>query len=132
METSTVAVKITDGQFYVLTGEWIEPPVFTGALVEASEGGAAVLCTTDWGTVPVTVEIHDSAPALAAGWERTAEAKLPSAGRVRIIELGGGVPDLPGLDVAPGSTVGVRVYARGGDKVGDQATDEYLVQLWPE
>ncbi|MEU9990986.1 hypothetical protein AB0E10_30160 [Streptomyces sp. NPDC048045] len=138
-------VDVHYGQIYVET----DPDHWGLDLAEAFAGQSSGLCgaavpgalwlTTGLhtGHVGFTVEVHEEAPPLDAGWEDVVEVSFRpvSAGGALVEWGGGGVWDLD-LDE---TDYRVRYSAKGMDEAGQQDTlleeeaqlDCYLLQFWP-
>jgi hypothetical protein len=88
------------------------------------------------GSVPLTVELHETEPSLDFDdWEDIVETPFRAASQdTALIEWGGEVRDL-GL---PSGTYRVRYHCRGMDEAhgpsrreDEPVVDEYLIQFWP-
>ncbi|ADD42961.1 hypothetical protein [Stackebrandtia nassauensis] len=107
-----------------------------GLMGAAIPGHLFVLTGTHSGSVPLTVEVHETEPSLDAdAWEDVVEVSFESdADEVALIEWDG---DFQSLDLSPGS-YRVRYLCRGMDAASghdrfddDPVVDEYLLQFWP-
>lgn len=134
------------GQMYVESdrqGGWDHDlsAAFAGqeaGLCGAAEVGVLWLTTgLHTGHVPITVELHDSAPQLDDGWEEIVEVSFrPASARTQLIQWG----DARGrkLDLAQ-RHYRVRYCASGMDRArgvddrpeGGPELDRYLLQFWP-
>jgi hypothetical protein len=102
----------------------------------ATPGGVFLVTGLHTGHVPITVELHDRAPALDERWEEIVEVSFHPTGRVSLTEWAGEASSALAVD-----QVGhrVRYSALGMDEAHDQDTrlddeaghDRYLLQLWP-
>ncbi|MCB5169133.1 hypothetical protein LG634_30540 [Streptomyces bambusae] len=108
----------------------------TGLCGAAGPGALLLLTGMHTGSVGFTVEVHDQAPPLDAGWEDVVEVSFrPAAEGCGLFEWGGASWEL-GLAV---TDYRVRYSARGMDEgnradtrhEGDPPLDSYLLQFWP-
>jgi len=102
----------------------------------ATPGGVFLITGLHTGHVPITVELHDRAPALDEKWEEIVEVSFRPLGQMSLTEWAGQASyelDIEQVDLR------VRYCALGMDEAGDQDTrlddepgyDRYLLQLWP-
>ncbi|MGK5684870.1 hypothetical protein [Actinoplanes sp. URMC 104] len=122
----------------------VETADWSTGLVVPMASGALIYTGIDRGTVTVSVEQHNSAPAVADVrqwnhiiWDDITEASVHAPqGQLRVCPLEGDLPDLPLLSTAGPGWYRVRVHARGRDNHFDAVTEEsgeqYTVQVWPQ
>lgn len=105
-------------------------------LLGAGEPGALSLTTSlHLGAVPVRVELHDAAPAVAPAWEEVVEASFRTEDAGYALAT---ADDRVALDLPRDVDLRVRCCASGIDAAYDGTRaprgpelDRYLLQLWP-
>ncbi|GAA1837500.1 hypothetical protein [Actinomadura chokoriensis] len=143
-EPRTVALKVSDGQFYVVDAGTQAALLYSGGsngLVGVLGDGAACVCTgTLQGLVRLTAQAaQEPPPAPSSDWDEVVEVGFHSpSGRFSINGVADG-PPLPNLAAAGPGCYRVRVHARGRD-IGhgiESVTDvndiveEFLIICWP-
>ncbi|MDJ1131269.1 hypothetical protein [Streptomyces iconiensis] len=102
----------------------------------AAPGQLFLLTGMHTGSVPFTVELHETEPPLEAdAWEDIVEVSFrPVSDEAALVEWGGGLYPLP----LPGTSYRVRYHCRGMDEAhnaireaGEPVLDAYLLRLWP-
>jgi hypothetical protein len=143
LRSAEATFGIRHGQFQLtdekVVPELAEPAIRHGDLVVPHvSGGATVICGIDTGPVRVRAEVHASAPAPdAASWDELAETTFDApVGNVRVVPLfDWPVGELGPLTSGPGN-YRVRVHARGRatalNRFVETATEDYLIQVWPQ
>ncbi|MFB7328277.1 hypothetical protein [Streptomyces sp. NPDC056190] len=138
-------LRVAYGQFYVCSGD----SLFSTAtpLDDSFAGQRAGLCGgavpghlflltgMHTGSVPITVELHETEPPLDADvWEDIVEASFrPVSDDIWLVEWGNGSYPLPLSE----TSYRVRYHCRGMDEArtaryaGEPVLDEYLLRFWP-
>jgi hypothetical protein len=143
MAKSTALIDIQRGQ-YTLSGIDEGPRGIrsdgNGLFVSELGRDASVSTGTADGPLRLTVETCSQAPPLELeGWEDVVEVsqRCDDTGGVAVAPLfEGPLEELPHLTVAPGSSIRIRVHARGRDEASkyigvDEPIEEHLLQMWP-
>lgn len=139
-------LHVSYGQFYVESRPDEDDPDGPEPCAGQANGlcGAAVpgylflITGLHTGEVGLTVEVHDTAPALDAGWEDVVEVPFrPASGSTVVLPWGDG--PLVSLDL-PVADYRVRYCGRDMDRAredelavlaGEATADRYLLQFWP-
>ncbi len=145
MAQGTALVDIQKAQYTLLGVDGVprSRPGVNG-LFHLVEGDVMVLTGTEDGPVRLTVEIHSEAPPLELdGWDDVVEVSQRSSversatGEIAVAPLfDGPVEGLPALRLPDGSSIRIRIHARGRDEAAkhwgvEEPIEEHLLQIWP-
>ncbi len=134
-------LDVSCSQFYVLTGDWTSEDMhanFAGQVNGLCGAGVAaglwLVTGLNTGTVPVTVQEHDTAPPLDDAWEEVVEVSCVFAATSAFLGWDSG----PMIEVPAGPlrvrycAIGMDAGRAAGVRVEDEPEiDRYLLQLWP-
>ncbi|WP_218905785.1 hypothetical protein [Actinomadura luteofluorescens] len=143
-ESRTVALKVSDGQFYLVDTATQAALLYSGGrngLVGVLGDGAACVCTGILeGLVRLTVQATQEPPPAPSGeWDEAVEVRFYSpSGRFSINGVADG-PPLGNLATAGPGPYRVRVHARGRDAGHgietvtevSEIVEEFLIVCWP-
>lgn len=145
MAEGTALVDIQKGQYTLLGVDGIpRSGARVNGLFQLVEGNVLILTGTADGPVRLTVATRSEAPPLELeGWDDVVEVSQRSdiersaTGEIAVAPLfDGPVEGLPTLTLPDGSSIRIRVHARGRDEAAkhwgvEEPIEEHLLQMWP-